>query len=651
MKIIGKLSLSLIAAAGLLHPLAEAAEKPLLMEGKQTLYQRVLIKPDTKLFQKADKASTSTDSAAFSVLYVYQRKTIDGQPWLKLGSDIHGQVTGWVKADRTIPWNQGLTVSFKDTSEDNRVMLFKDKDSLKTAVEGTDLKRYQALYEQAVEGKRDSDSPVVAVAPVSLGELKDNFYLVPILDHEDTWLGNHRATLLNVATVSLAGDTAEEELQARPDVEPAQVKTLETGIMFVIDSTLSMGPYIERTREAVRKIQQDLTHNTSDNNLHFGLIAYRDNLSTVPELDYVAETFAPLTPDSTAEQFLSQVGNVGAANVSSQDFSEDAYAGLKQALDNVEWEKFKARYIVLITDAGAREADDPLSSTGLSTADVQKLASDKKVATVVLHLKTPLGAAYHADTQTQYEALSTYPGVGSLYYGVDTGNVQQFGSALDTLAGQIRGQVVLEEVAPAKEEPEAEKSRLSALQEKISKIGYALRMQYLKSDQQEPIPEIIDAWIVDRNVQSPAEQSVEVRVLLTRDQLSDLHDVMREVLGSFEEGLLSPRNFFEDLKSVAANLSRDPEQLKGATGTNNLASMGVMGEYIDDLPYQSPAMAISADEWALWSPEQQIQFTHKLEEKIAYYKALYEHPDLWTTPGGGAVDGHSVITLPLTMMP
>lgn len=262
-----------------------------------------------------------------------------------------------------------------------------------------------------------------------------------------------------------------------------------------------------------------------------------------------------------------------------------------------------------------------------------------------------MGVEYHDDAQQQYESLSEIAGIGSLYYGVDMGNVRQFGRALDTLTGQIRQQVVVTEEPAVPTPPQEDDSQLSALKEKIAQVGYALQMKYLKSNAQEDVPDVIDAWIVDKNVRAPEQDAVEVRVLLTRDQLSELHDVMRQVLDSFEEGVLSPRNFFADLKSLAANLSRDPQQLNSATGDNNLASMGLMGEYIDDLPYQSPAMTVSADEWELWSPQQQIDFTHKLEEKIAYYQALYAHPGLWTTPGGNAVNGSSVITLPLSLMP
>ena len=40
------------------------------------------------------------------------------------------------------------------------------------------------------------------------------------------------------------------------------------------------------------------------------------------------------------------------ASVSSRDFTEDAWAGVKQAIEGVGWAGHDARYIVLVTDAG-----------------------------------------------------------------------------------------------------------------------------------------------------------------------------------------------------------------------------------------------------------------------------------------------------------
>ena len=120
---------------------------------------------------------------------------------------------------------------------------------------------------------------------------------------------------------------------------------------------------------------------------------------------------------------------------------------------------------------------------------------------------------------------------------------------------------------------------------------------------------------------------MDVRVLLTRDQLSDLHDVLAAVLERAEEGMLSPQTFLDELQSLAATMARDPTQLGSTTATtagqgNSLADLGFMREYIEDLPYTAEVMGLSLDDWQSWSTKQQVAFVTRLEDKIDYYRAL-----------------------------
>ena len=100
-------SLLLTGILALCAVAAPANDKPLLMEGKKSLYQRVLSVPDARLHEQADETSPATDIDPFSVLYVYEK---DGE-WLKVGYDSFGGIAGWVRRDRAIVWNQALTVS------------------------------------------------------------------------------------------------------------------------------------------------------------------------------------------------------------------------------------------------------------------------------------------------------------------------------------------------------------------------------------------------------------------------------------------------------------------------------------------------------------------------------------------------------------
>ncbi len=629
----------------------EGGDKPLLMEGKRSLYQRVLATPDARL--SAEPGGTGQSAVIpFTSFYVYARREHSGMQWLEVGMDRHGTRAGWLPATSTLEWNHGLTAAFPNPTGHDRVLLFNDRDSLRQLVRERDLAAYEGLYEQAQEDVLSPNSPVVAIQPPNFIDIQEDFYLVPIRQHEDIYLENEQARLLQVSSVPL---TPTESASSGSAATPP---SYTAGLAFVIDSTLSMDPYIERTREAVKKIYDRLGEADLLGDVSFGLVAFRDNLSSAPGLGYLVRTYVDLDQGRDAASFLSRVNSLQASDISSQDFVEDAYAGVKEAIETTDWSEYAARYIVLITDAGARGAADPLSSTALGSENLRKLAQEKGVAIFVLHLLTPATMANHASATEQYQALAEFPGIGSLYYGVPTGDVVKFGEALDALAGQITEQVRLAatDQQPAMPIPTSADAQLAELQAKVAKLGYALRMKYLQTAEGGQIPTVFDAWLLDRDFRDPERAAVEVRVLLTRDQLSDLHDVLAAVLERAEEGMLSPQTFLEELQSLAATMARDPTQLGSTTATtagegNSLAELGFMREYIEDLPYTAEVMGLSLDDWQSWSTKQQVAFVTGLEDKIAYYRALHDHTDLWVSLDNGPVDGDSVFPVPLEVLP
>jgi serine/threonine-protein kinase PpkA len=623
--------------------------KPLLMAGKQNLYQRVLSVPGARIAEKPG-GKADREIVPFTAFYVYARQQQGAQEWIEIGTDRHGTHAGWLPVSDTIEWNHGLTAAFRDPSGHDRVLLFRDSDSLRELTGQGSLKTYKRLYNEALQGKLSADSPVVAIQPAGYIDIREDFYLVPIHRHEDVYLGSERARLLQVSSVPLAAAGA-----ASGDSGGGK-RAYTAGLVFVVDSTLSMQPYIDRTRQAVTTIFDTLGDADLLGQVNFGLVAYRDNVSAAPGLDYLVRTYVDLDEGRDAEGFLSRLKTMRDASVSSRDFTEDAYAGVKQAIESINWDGHDARYIVLVTDAGAREADDPLSSTGLDASRLRQLAQQKGVAIFVLHLLTDATMPDQAADAKQYRRLADFPGVGSLYYGVPTGDVDEFGRVLDALAGQITGQVKTassNRVAPAPV-PASDNAQLADLQAKVEKLGYALRMRYLQKTTDDTLPRVFDAWLLDRDIRNPERNTLDVRVLLSRDQLSELNDVLKQVLEAAEDGLLSPQNFFTELQSLAATVTRDPERLGTTTATtagSSLADMGFMREYIEDLPYTGEVMGLSLDDWQSWSTQEQIAFLNRLEEKVGYYRALHDHTDLWISLDGGPVSGDSVYPIELEQLP
>lgn len=670
--------LALALAAGSLTVVAQEPAHPLLMPGKQSLYQRALTTPGSQIFT-APAADQGEETVPFTAYYLYQRETHNGQPWVQVGVNRHGKIAGWVPEQQMIPWNQGLTVAFRDPVGHDRVLLFRDKESIKPLLKSSDQAAYRQLYQAAQGDTLPDDSPVVAIQPASHIDILKEFYLVPIRDHEDVYLGSQQARILQVSSVPLQLPTANTPAKAKATDQATataaeQPRNFRSGVVFVIDSTLSMDPYIDRTREAMRKVYDTITQEDLSGDVSFGLIAFRDNIQAAPKLEYLTRNYVTLKQGQKAENFFQGVSTLKAASASSEGFIEDSYSGVYEAIDNINWEGQDARYVVLITDAGPRDASDPLSSSGLSADTLRRLAQDKGIALSVLHLLTPSVVADHKRAEERYRELSYYPGIGSFYFGVETGDVGRFGRVLDALARQITDQVKAAAIASAgrlqgerrisREDATAvpdsaasrEQEQLSQFQEKVAKLGHALRMRYLQRGKDNKIPSVFNAWLLDHDFNDPERQTLDVRVLLTRDQLSDLHAILKQVLETAEEGLLSPRNFLNDLKSLAATISRDPEQLGATTRTSgaeagNLADMGFMREYIEDLPYTGEVMALSLDNWQDWPAREQVAFINRLEEKINYYQVLHDHTDLWVSLDGGPISGDALFPIALEMLP
>ena len=636
-------SVFLIATLAVLSISVASAQvrRPLVQDGKTALYQRVIVAPGAALVTDPARPSETRVVPPFSSFYVYDRREDGSRRWVQVGTDSNGGIDGWVDGDQVFDWNQTLTVAFRDPAKQGRVLLFGDRDSLKKIVDENDAAGYRKLRSRVADGDV-AGTPVVAVQPDYNVDIRRNFYLVPILDHEDVLVGGQQSRLLRVASVPLQ-DSA------------LIVETYRTGIVFVIDSTISMKPYIDATRAVMERVYRSIDSEKLGNRVSYGLVEYRDNTEAVPGLGFVTRTAADL--GGTGEEFLARIRDVQPATVSSQGFNEDTYAGVQEALRAVDWSDYYARFIVVITDAGPRDAGDPLSATGLDAGALQRLAADKDVAVGVFHLKTPASRDNHSYAEGEYRRLSTVPGVGEFYYPVQAGDVGEFESALSTLTDVLSAHV---RAAAAGQPPAlagkaaAPESGLKAFQETVDRLGYGLRMRYLQERAGEGVPSLFNAWLIDRDFDTPEDRALDVRVLLTRDQLSDLHEVLRQVLITAEEGTLAPDDFLDELKSLAASVSRDPQAARTATrtvGGESLADLGYMREYLEGLPYKSEVMYLDLSIWEQWPAQRQFEFVNQLDSKVAYYRALHDNIDLWVSLDGEAVDGDSVYPLLLEALP
>jgi serine/threonine-protein kinase PpkA len=648
---------------------AMGENKPLLQAGKKTIYQRVLTTPTCQLVENAGSAS-GAHQPAFTRFYVYQRQQTGNIEWLLVGPDSYGKTVGWIRSDCAVEWKMQMTLSLTNPANREPLFFFRNREALEKVFSEQDP---SIMINPIIKNMADlgRDENVVAREPKFAVDLEENFYLLPVLEAEEIFTEQgFQVRLLNIASVTAEGSqevavSVDDKIDSEGDkTDENTVKGFSAALVFVIDSTISMGPYIDRTRQAMKKIYAHIEKEQLLDQVKFGLVAYRSNIESVPGLAYVSNMYVDPSTVESGQDFLDKIEQLKPATVSSSRFDEDAFAGMMSALDEVNWNEFGARYIVLITDAGALSGDDPLSATKLDADQVRLEAEYRGVAIYNLHLKTPSGEKNHASAEAQYTNLTTNKFLNKpLYYSVDAGNVEAFGKMVDSLASAITGQVKdayngemtagsalgakAEYVNSAKDvtgDVESELIRDSAM------LGYAMRLAYLGEVTGASAPPVFQAWISDRDFIKQSFPTTEVRVLLTKGQLSDLSDVVKQIADAATEGLISPNDMFQKLRSVAATMGKDPNQLQQDSSAT-LSEMGLMAEYLEGLPYLSEVLSLDEETWKVMEGLEQEKFIRRLNTKLKYYSRYNSDVDRWVSLANGSDIREHVYPVPLEALP
>lgn len=650
--------LVLLALFGMGCNTAFANSTPLLQEGKRSLFQRVLTTPGCKMVDSAG-APAGIEQPAFSRFYVYERVQNRGSEWLKVGPDSYGTLSGWLPASCTVDWKMQLTLAFTNPANRDPLLFFSQRDHLENILDAPDPVSLVAPIRANL--KQNNRVPgVLAQEPEYFIDMKQQFYLLPVLSGEEIMTEEgFRTRVLNVASVSqaeMAGSSKTGSISSVSGADPAdagQLKGFSAAVVFVIDSTISMDPYINRTRDAVRKVYEQIEKENLGDQVKFGLISFRASTKAVPGLEFVTKMFVDPNQVKDSSDFMAQAASLQQAKVSSAAFDEDSYAGVMQAIDEIDWSPFGARYVVLITDAGALEADNPHSSTGFNAEQVRLEAANPGVAIYTLHLRTPAGSNNHSKAESQYQALSHYPGTGtSLYYPVDAGDLNAFGAKVDTLASALTQQVKAAYMGE-----EAVGSALYAssgsdqkMLDDAALIGHAMRLAYLGERMGSAAPPVFHAWIADRDLIKQNIPTTDVRVLLTKGQLSDLSDVVKNILDAANHGLISPDEMFQRLRSVAVTMGADPNQLKQGADTQ-MTELGIFNEFLEDLPYHSEVLNLDEDTWKSWNGLSQERFIRTLNTKLRHYQRYNEDVARWVALAEGSDPRDNVYPVPLEMMP
>ncbi|NLC70782.1 MAG: VWA domain-containing protein [Desulfuromonadaceae bacterium] len=625
------------------------------LETATQLPLRVLPRPFSNLYKEAEVVAdvVVANVPSFRPLYVFNRWNLDlsrpeeAKGWYQIGRS-RTAPEGWMQAKDLLEWRQALLVSYTHPGNPlegrNPVLMFRDQASLQSIVNDLDMAgKAKTLYEGI--GKGNFPENLVSMEPQRFVDITRQFYVLPILQWSQTQIDGDDVRLLQLAAAvprSRGADTLEnsdyrEQAQVGRTAAGGTLQSVKTDIVFVIDTTRSMQPFIDMTRDAVAGMTKKFSAETADR-FRFGLVVYRDSLEAAPQLDYLARN---LTPDLVSGEQLVQLleKDGGATAVGSIDYAEEVFAGVDVALRS-KWRDGALRFVILVGDASSHPKGHPQNKTGKDETDLRREYDDAQVHLFAIHLQDPRAVEDHPVAVPQFRHLARVRGDenSSALREVKAFDEKEYRALADHLTGRINtllnqtmGGKVADGAPPLKE---------------IDKLWEAALIEYIGKEASPP--KDIVAWTLDRDMINPAQRSLEVRVLVNREQLSSLAQALDQVVKALMRAEVTQSQFFEALQGVAGQAMKRPEDLgKGA----RLAETGLLPAFIQSLPYKSDILSLTDEMFASMTAEQRSQLEWSILAKLDQYRAINEQVDAWFRLNDTDPDQDLVYPLHLDYLP
>ncbi len=629
-------SLTLALAFATLGPAGPVAaqDRPLLVEGRQTVYQRVLTRPDAGLHEMPGGQARGR-YPAFQPLYVYAREP----GWVQVGRSVAGTPEGWIPAGEVLPWRHNIVGAFTNPAGRARSIMFDTEDQLRWLLNHEAVREMQGgLIGDADAGSLEPARGVLAVEPGEFIDIGQRFYLMPILDFiEDFHPVNYEPNLLmEVATLPL-------NAQRGGSVSG----TLDAGIVFVFDTTQSMDPFIASTQQAIEQIVRRIEGTDIGARTNFGVVAFRDNEQASPGLEYRTRVLLPLERRDDQTPVIATIrAATEVAVVSSPGFNEDSVAGVEDAIDLTDWtargtDPFDVRMVILVTDAGPKSPNDPNARSEIGVDELRAEAERQNITLLALHLRTPTGGeAQHAYAEEQYRRMTRFFG-NEYYYGIPDGSPRLLQSEVEELVTSITDIV-------RRADGQAPELSDEDTRPELRDLGLALQLAYLGAVEGTQAPSVVRSWVTEKAAEDPRMLAISPRLLVTRNEMATMYDLIGELLNLAARGSDAEDGtaFFAQVRDVVSRMAQNPDRLVNVEA----ASLGGALEFLEGLPYRTQFMDMTPDRWEQ-SAMTRRGMIDSLRQKHTQYGKWLRRPEIWTALYDGAPDGEHVFAMPFEVLP
>jgi hypothetical protein len=629
-----------------------------------------LPRPFSTLYaDNAGEKVLSSNVRAFQPLFVFSRQDLDfsnpaeAKGWYQVGPSIDDPM-GWMKAQDLIEWKQSLIVAYTHPgiADDRRnpVLMFNDKDSLKTIVtEQAGSEKIKKLYETLNADPKNLPENIVSAEPNAFLDIDENFYLLPVLSFELIEDFDLESRLLQLAAALPEATAAKTDspntlealqttlLQRDAEALPLQAENLGIDVKFVFDITGSMQPFVDATKKAISEVATTLNNDYPF--MRFGLIGYKDELYPFNNGEL-----------TEAAAFLKAINTIRAEG--GDDFQEEMFAGVKAAIDGT-WNDNSLKIIVIVGDASSHLPDSPKSLTKMDEKTLRDYANTYGITILSIHLKSDDPRVLAIDfpvAEQQFSTLARNEGLGdkasyvSLPFKETTRMstflkewMEIFGNkALAVRGGSKTASIAWSDPAKTAAAP-MPKTAVSA-EAAIAKAAIeAALVRYLGKSTTPPRD--ITVWVYDHDLADPSRQALDVRILLNRAELNDLILALENILKAFKRSQLTEMEFFESIQSVVASSSK--KQDVNFKNAKDLKDSGLLPSWINTLPYRSQILKLNNEIFAAMSPDERAAMEQGIENRLRLYREYNENNDIWQALNEKSSKNAEVFALSLEMLP
>lgn len=634
---------------------------------------RVLPRPNSSLYTAPEATQANVKSSnvrGLWPLYAFARKDLDAtdpvnpKGWYQVGAN-HETPIGWMQAKDVWEWRNALAVAYshpgKGTDARPPVLMYADPNPLEAMIKSPNRMRdAEAAYQKLKTG--GVPVGVISVERSTFLNIDEKFYLFPVLDWKESTAFDVPARVLRVTTAvpKERAQTTGEDTVLNPEFRKEMgkegaltadaAKRLSFDMVFAVDMTASMQPYIDEVLEALHDATLAIAQSSGEatgQNIRFGLVGYRDDVRAMPGLEFTARNFTPTLVDAAAMQRILK-NDARRASVSSDDWEEDVNAGYAEAVKSA-WNENSVRLMVLIGDASPHPVGHRYNTTNLDLPELRRQADAARVYVSAIYIQNDEAQSDWANGEDAFGALARNP--GSEKSSLATVPNRPAGSVAKGIQKLV--QELNQRIANARSGRQDLSAGLApiATGDKGGKILEAgreaidLALVDYKGDMTKA-PRDVTAWVLDRDIIQPRREALNVRVLVSREDLDNMIRKLEDLMNMLAAQEATQIGFFEALQDMSARVSSGTKLDRNTP----LGQSSLVPKWLAALPYRSDLAAMSAAAFEALTADERDQLQKRLGSKLEYYRRLSGN-DKWTKLNDNDPKSRNVWLIPLDELP